>query len=279
MHRWALMLIWLLTACSGPGVLNALAPSKGIAITHDIAYAPGERHALDIYAPAWRDAPVVVFFYGGGWKAGGRSLYRFVGVSLAKRGFLVVVPDYRVYPEVLYPAFVEDGAAAVAWTKAHVAEHGGDPNRITLMGHSAGAHIAALLTLDKAFLGRHGLNPDHDLAGMIGLAGPYDFLPLRDPELFTIFAPAGDLATTQPITYARAGAPPLLLLTGDVDTVVLPRNSVRLAERITALGGRAEVWRYSGVGHLGILGAMASVLSWWAPVLDDCVAFLNREQG
>jgi predicted esterase len=132
-----------------------------------------------------------------------------------------------------------------------------------------------MLTLDKSFLERVGLDPDRDIAGMIGLSGPYDFLPLHDPDLVPIFAPAGDLALTQPITHARAGAPPVLLLTGTGDTVVYPRNSLRLAARIEALGGRATVRPYSGVGHMTIVGALSGLLSWMAPVLDDCVAFMR----
>ena len=278
MPRWIclVMLCWPLFACSPTTVLNALAPSSGIAVTRDIAYATGARHALDIYAPAITNAPVVVFLYGGGWRDGDRSGYSFVGATLAARGFVVVVPDYRVYPEVLFPAFVEDGAQAVAWTKAHIQAFGGDPARIHLMGHSAGAHIAALLILDGRYLAQQGLDPDRDIVSMVGLAGPYDFLPLTDPVYQRIFAPAGDLAVTQPITFARVGAPPVLLLTGRDDTTVLPRNSENLAARITALGGRAEARAYPAIGHLLVLGAIAGALSWTAPVLDDCVAFLRK---
>ena len=278
MRRFAspLLLTLLLSACSGAGVLNALAPTQGITIVPDVAYAPGPRHALDIYKPAQSHPPVVVFVYGGGWRTGDRADYRFVGAALAARGFLTVVPDYREYPEVKYPGFVQDAAAAVAWTKAHAAQYGGDPDRLFLMGHSAGAHIVAMLTLDKAFLAAEGLDPDRDIAGMVGLAGPYDFLPLTDPVLGTIFAPAGDLTLTQPITYARPGAPPMLLLTGENDTTVLPRNSQRLAARVTALGGRAEVRVYPGIGHIMLVGALSRALSWLAPVLNDSVAFMRQ---
>ena len=275
--RPVLMLTWLLSACSGTGLLNAMAPSRGIAVSDGVRYADGDRHRLDLYRPAADGAPVAVFLYGGGWRAGDRGMYRFVGAALADRGFLVAIPDYRVYPEAAFPGFVEDAAAAVAWTKAHAAEYGGDSSRMFLIGHSAGAHIAALLTLDKSFLGRVGMDPDRDLAGTIGLSGPYDFLPLHDQELEPIFAPAGDLALTQPITFARSGAPPLLLLTGDADRVVYPRNADNLAARVTALGGRAEVRRYSGVGHMTIVGALSGLLAWKAPILADSVTFMRAE--
>ena len=270
-----LMLTWLLSACSGTGLLNAVAPSQGIAVTTDVPYGEGPRRKLDIYKPSQPSAPVVLFFYGGSWKTGDRSMYEFVGKAFASRGFLTIVPDYRVYPEVRYPAFIDDAAAAVAWTKAHIADYGGDPDRVFLVGHSAGAQLAAMLTLDKAFLGRVGLNPDRDIAGMIGLSGPYDFLPLNDPDLDRIFAPAHDLAETQPINYARAGAPPMLLLTAESDTIVYPRNSIGLAARMKTLGGRAILKTYSGVGHLTMVGALSGLLSWKAPILDDCVAFMR----
>ncbi len=273
--RPAVMVTWLLGGCSGAELLNAIAPGAGIAVTTDLAYGEGPRRKLDIYRPDRLNAPVVIFIYGGSWKSGDRSMYRFVGGAFASRGFVVVVPDYRIYPDVAYPAFIDDAAAAVAWTKANIAEYGGDPRRIFLVGHSAGAHIAAMLTLDKAFLAHVGMDPDRDIVGMIGLAGPYDFLPLNDPVLETIFAPAGDLTKTQPIEYARSGAPPMLLLTGEGDTTVYPRNSRRLAEAIQGKGGQATLKVYSGVGHVTIAAAFSRLLSWKAPVLDDCVAFMR----
>lgn len=273
--RPVLALTWLLGGCSGPALLNAFAPTRGIAVVSNLSYGERPRQTLDIYRPSQRRAPVVVFLYGGSWKSGDRSMYPFVGAAFADRGFVTVVPDYRVFPEAAFPTFVDDAAAAVAWTKAHIAEYGGDPERIFLIGHSAGAHIAAMLTLDKAFLGRQGLDPDRAIAGMIGLSGPYDFLPLHDQDLVPIFVPAGDLRITQPIEFARAGAPPMLLLTGVDDTVVYPRNSQVLAARIVALGGHARVKTYDSVGHLTIVGALSGVLSWKAPVLDDCVAFMR----
>lgn len=275
--RSILILTWLLSGCSGADFLNALAPSNGIVVVEGVPYAAGERHSVDIYRPGRSGTPVVVFLYGGGWKAGDKAMYRFVGAALAERGFTVVIPDYRVYPAVLFPAFIDDAAASIAWTKAHVAAYGGDPDRIFLIGHSAGAHIAAMLTLDRSYLGAVGLDPDRTIAGTIGLAGPYDFLPLNDAELDDIFAPAGDPRTTQPISFARANAPPMLLMTGENDNTVYPRNSRALADRIAALGGRATFVSFKGVGHVTIVAALSRVLSWMAPVLDQSVAFMRHE--
>ena len=266
----------LLSACSPVTILNALAPSSGITETRDIPYAPGDRHQLDVYAPQNRpSAPVVVFIYGGGWKDGDKSRYRFVAAALAARGFLTVVPDYRLYPTVRFPAFLQDNAAAVAWTKANIAGFGGDPKRIFLMGHSAGAYNVAMLTLDPQWLGAGGLDPDRDLQGTIGLAGPYDFLPLHDPELEIIFAPSGDLRLTQPVTFARGNAPPLFLAAGSADRTVRPGNTEHLSAAIRRAGGQAEERIYPGVDHIRIIGAMTGVLHWLAPTLSDVTGFLN----
>ncbi len=270
-------MLTLLSACSPVTVLNALAPKAGITETTGIAYAPGVRHGLDIYAPAAGGShPVVVFIYGGGWKDGGKADYRFVGAALAAKGFLTVIPDYRLYPEVRYPAFLRDNAAAVAWTKANIARYGGDPARIFLMGHSAGAYNAAMLTLDRQWLAADGLNPDRDIAGTIGLAGPYDFLPLQDPELEDIFAPAGDLRLSQPIAFARGGAPPMFLASGTADKTVWPRNTEHLAAALRADGGVVEERLYEGVNHTRIVGALAGALTWLAPSMKDVTGFLDR---
>lgn len=277
--RWFLgfVMFSVLSACSPVTVLNALAPKAGVIETKNVRYAPGDRHDLDIYAPrSEKAAPVVVFIYGGGWKDGNKSEYRFVAAALAARGFLTVVPDYRLFPQVRFPVFLQDNAAAVAWTKANVARYGGDPHRIFLMGHSAGAYNVVMLTLDRQWLEAVGLNPDRDIAGTIGLAGPYDFLPFHDPELQDIFAPAGDLRLSQPITFARGDAPPLLLATGTADTTVLPMNTDHLTAAIRRDGGVVEERLYPGVNHIKIIGAMAGLLHWLAPSMADVAGFLDH---
>lgn len=279
-RRAGLALLWALSSCSPASVLNALAPSGGIVETRDVAYADGDRHGLDIYAPAGiPQAPVVVFIYGGGWKSGAKAGYRFVAASLAAKGFLVVVPDYRLFPQVRFPVFLQDNALAVAWIKANVARYGGDPRRIFLMGHSAGAYDVAMLALDKQWLGAVGLDPDRDVAGVVGLAGPYDFLPFHDPELEDIFGPAGDLRLSQPITFARGSGPPMFLAAGNADTTVLPRNTRNLAAAIRRDGGVVEERIYPGVDHIKIIGAMSGLLRWLAPSLADVNGFLRRVAG
>src|SRR5579863_3784483 len=191
-----------------------------IKLTRSVAYAGHSRHRLDICRPAAAAAaPVVVFFYGGAWRSGNKGLYRYVARALARRGYVAVVPDYRVYPQARYPDFLEDGAQAVRWVKDNVARFGGDPDKIFLKGHSAGAHIAAMLSIDPRWLDQVGLAPGRDIAGLIGIAGPYDYLPLRDETLKAIFGGA-DRPETQPIFHVTPGAPPTLLMTGSRDRLV-----------------------------------------------------------
>jgi len=242
----------------------------------DIRYTEGARGKLDIYRPRGADgAPVVVFFYGGRWSSGRKGLYQIVGRALRARGYAVVIPDYRIYPKVRFPAFVEDGAQAVRWTRDHIAAYGGDPRRLFVVGHSAGAHIAAMLSLDPQWLNRVGLDATRDIAGLIGLAGPYDFLPLKDADLIEIFGGA-DRPQTQPITFAHGRKPPALLVSGDTDKLVRPGNSTRLAERLRQSGNDATALLYRHFGHITLLAAYAPFLWNFLPAMRDLDAFVAR---
>jgi acetyl esterase/lipase len=265
----------LLTACSPARVLGSLEPAAQGGEVDGVAYAAGPRHAMDIYLPAKGEgpAPVVVFFYGGSWRSGDRATYRFMGRSLAACGAITIIPDYRVWPETGFPGFLEDAAASVAAARATASQYGGDVSRLFLMGHSAGAYIAAMLALDPAYLAAAGVDQRTALAGVVGLSGPYDFLPLRDPVLEEIFAPVGP--RTQPITYAANARAPILLLTGASDTTVYPGNSERLAARVRETGGRADVKVYPGIGHIGLLAAFAAPLRFLAPARTDVCRFFG----
>lgn len=273
------VLVALMAYLSPAGVLNAVAAAGGgYSRSEGLAYGGGQRRSLDVYRPssASGKAPVIVFLYGGGWEDGDKATYRFVGAALAARGYLTVIPDYRVYPEVRFPAFLQDAAAAVAWTKRHAAEFGGDPDRLVLMGHSAGAHIAAMLAYDRQWLAAVGLDPERDVRGLIGLAGPYDFLPLHSDTLRAIFGPPEGLAATQPITFVDGRGPPAFLATGLNDDTVDPGNTSRLALRIRERGGEAETRIYDKVDHRSLIGAMAFPLRFLAPVLRDVDAFARK---
>lgn len=267
----------LLTGCSATGALNALVPHATYEARDGIAYGSHPRQKLDVYLPpghAGQDpaAPVVVFFYGGNWKSGDRGDYRFVGEALASGGAVTVIVDYRLYPEVRYPAFLDDGAKAMAWVFAHARELGGDPARIFLMGHSAGAYNAAMLALDPRWLGAQRAR----VAGFIGIAGPYDFLPIGNPDTRRAFNWPDTPPESQPIRYAATGAPRSLLLAARRDNLVDPvRNTLGLAGRLKAEGVDVTAELLDGVSHTTVIAAMASPLRFLAPVRARVLGFLG----
>lgn len=247
--------------------------------TVGIAYGPDERQKLDVYVPvdaAEKPYPVLLFFHGGAWRDGEREGYGFLGRAFAARGIVTVVADYRKAPKVRFPAFVEDAASAIAWVQKNIGQYLGDADRMYLMGHSAGAHIAMMAALDPQWLAAKNLDST-SIKGVIGLAGPYDFLPLTTDSSKIALGQWPDLDETQPINYARADAPPLLLLTGDTDTVVKPRNSKVLAARMAELGGMARLKIYPKVDHADIIMAIARPFRSKAPVLSDSIAFIKGQ--
>ena len=264
----------LVAGCSPFALINGLAPAKTHRANRDLAYGPHPRHRLDLYRPsAGAAAPVAVFFYGGNWHTGNRGDYLFAGEALASRGIVAVVPDYRLYPEVRFPAFLEDCARAVAWTQANVAQFGGDPRRLVVVGHSAGAYNAAMLALDPAYLRAAGMAPG-TLRGLVGLAGPYDFLPLQSEISRAVFGFPDTPAATQPINFVTAAAPPTLLASGANDQTVDPRNSARLAAQLRRNGVPVREIVYPRLGHSTLIGALAVPLRAIARVLDDVARFI-----
>ncbi|MEP7207934.1 MAG: alpha/beta hydrolase [Casimicrobiaceae bacterium] len=271
----------LVAACSPLGVLNGIATADGSHRVGSRPYGDHPRQVLDVYAPhdgGASPAPVIVFFYGGNWNSGDRRDYRFIGEALAGRGFVVVIPDYRLYPEVRFPAFLQDGARAVRWTIDHIGEWGGDPRRVVLMGHSAGAYNAAMLAFDRQWLAGAGVAPG-TIRALVGLAGPYDFLPLQSSITRGVFGYPDTPLSTQPIQFATAAAPPSLLVTGANDGVVDPGNSSRLAAALRTHGANATVITYPGLGHRLLVGALATPLGFLAPVLEDVATFVNARTG
>jgi acetyl esterase/lipase len=269
-------LVLALSACSPTAVLNAIAPRDGVTVTRDVAYQDGSRHRLDVYAPlpSATPAPVVVFFYGGGWESGSKEMYRFVGAALAARGVMTVIPDYRLYPEVRFPAFMEDAAAAVAWAHDNATRLGGDPHRLFLMGHSAGGQIATLLALDGSYLRAAGLLPERTIRGVIGLAGPYDFLPLHSDTLKAILGSEAEQQRAQPINFVSTDAPPMLLLAARDDDTVDPGNTMRLAARLRTAGVSVEAELYPNVGHKTLIAGFSWPLTFLAPVREAVLRFV-----
>jgi acetyl esterase/lipase len=246
----------------------------------NVAYGTLPEHRLDVYSPGTPSAtprPLVVFWYGGRWESGGKDDYRFVGAALAEIGAVAVLPNYRHYPLVKMQGFMEDAALAAGWTALHGAELGTDPNRVYLMGHSAGAHIAALLTLNQRYLEVLGRQAPA-IAGVIGLSGPYDFLPLLDPDLQDMFGPPERYPDSQPIHFVRPGAPPMLLVHGLADETVRPKNSINLAAAMQAQGVAVTLKTYPGVGHADTVAALSVPARRRAPTLAEIAAFLQPKE-
>jgi acetyl esterase/lipase len=263
-----------LAGCSPARLLNLTISTRDILIDRDLPYGDGPQRRLDVYRPraaTAEPAPTVVFIHGGRWQAGAKGDFLFVGQALASAGLVTVIPDYRHWPDVTWRELIDDAEAATRWAAAESPRFGGDPARLFLAGHSSGAHTAAMLAVDPARLA--DVRPS--LRGLIGIAGPYDFLPARDADIRAMFAGV-DPALAQPVGVAGPGAPPTLLLHGLGDEVVRPRNSEVLATRLRALGTPAEVRLYPNVGHIDIVGALSTTLRRQAPTFVDLTAFVRR---
>lgn len=258
-----------LTAANVPALFGKFERRAGI------AYGELPRQSLDVYVPAGaQDRPIIVFWYGGGFENGQKSYYRFVGATLADAGYVAVLPDYRVYPDVKFPVFVDDAAQALAWVVKNARDIGGDPRRIYLAGHSAGAHIAAMLAYDPARLDRAGV-ARATVRGYIGLSGPYALNP-NSKVLNEIFAAPYVLRDWQPATLASAGAPPALLLHGEADTVVDVGHARRMAEKLTSLGVPVTLRTYPGRNHRDTVAAFAAPAPHKLPVMAEIRAFIGE---
>ncbi len=256
-----------------PGVLFNRLVAENVGIRRGLAFGPGSRQKLDVYRPApeMDRKAIVIFYYGGGWRRGERSMYRFVGAALAAQGFTTVIPDYRLYPEFGFPEFMEDAALTYAWVQSRL-NSGGLRRPVILMGHSAGGHIAALLALDPRYLADCPAP-----AAVVGLAGPYAFDPTTWPRTSDIFrAAANDPGSARPVAFVSADAPPMFLSRGAEDKVVAAFNADDLAEGLRAKGVYVENRLYAGMGHAGLVLALARPFRWRAPVLSESVAFIDH---
>ncbi len=276
----------ILGACSPLGTLNlVLADDDGVSTVEGIVYGPESRHRLDVYTPAQpttKNRPTVIFFYGGSWRNGERADYRFVGQALARRGVVAIIPDYRLYPQAKFPEFMHDAAKTVRWVVENAGKLQVDAARISVAGHSAGAHIAATLALDTRYLAAEGLRR-HRIAGVIGLAGPYAFDPLAYTSTRPVFENTGDIGNARPAVLAAGydpdrGArdlPAFTLLHGADDTTVFPKNSKILAKALRAAKVRVRYSVYPDIGHYKILLAFYPAFRSAAPVLEDVVDAVN----
>jgi len=266
----------VLPSCSPVDALNATVATDGVSVQRDLAFAPGPRGMMDVYRPenGKTKLPLVVFFYGGSWNSGNKDDYKFVAAPLARQGVVVAVPDYRLVPEVRFPTFIEDNAKAVAFARAHAAEWGADPNRIFLMGHSAGGYDVLMLAMDPRYLAAVGMDRSK-LAGVITMVAPADFLPLDDAATIAAFGQVKDLEQTQPVHFADGHNPPLLLLHGKDDRLVYLRNSQAMAARVEDADGPVTLKVYPGLGHIGIVTSFAPLFDGRAPVLQDVMDFIH----
>ncbi len=265
-------------------IVNTLARLDRYQHIQDIPYGPTRQNRLDLYIPqAGTDPPTprptVIFFYGGCW--GGcttfpKENYRFVAQALTSENYLAVLVDYRLYPQVKFPDIMADASQAVEWVAGNIADYGGDPDQIVLMGHSAGAHLAAMLTVNKTYLKPTTYSRLH---GLIGLAGPYDFLPFTADYQRQLFGPEPQYPASQPINFVDGTEPPVLLLYGNHDTTIHPHNIESLTQRLQATGGKVIAKRYDGLDHAGLLGALSIPLRPTQPVMTDIVQFLSQSTG
>ncbi|AMB45027.1 alpha/beta hydrolase [Methylobacterium sp. AMS5] len=271
-----------LSGCSPLALFDALGPRDkgGRLAIRDAAYGADPRQRLDVFVPTVpvARAPVLVFFYGGSWNSGSKDDYAFAAQALAAQGFVTVLPDYRLYPKVRFPDFLKDGAAAIAWVRDNIAAQGGDPSRIVLAGHSAGAYNAAMLGLDPEYLRQAGVDP-RVIRAVAGLSGPYDFLPFDQKTSVDVFGQAPDPEATQPVSYAGAHSPPTFLATGDKDTVVRPRNTASLAARLREARVPVQERVYEGLDHADTLLSLSVSFRRKAPVLAEMSAFLHQHAG
>ncbi len=270
----------LAAGCSKVAFLAANVPAVfGSYERHaDMRYGADKQHRLDVYVPDRAPGdprPLIVFWHGGRWSFGDKNDYRFVGAALAELGYVAVLPDYRHYDQVKLPGFMDDAARAALWAVAHGAEFGADPHRLYLMGHSAGAHMAALVTLDPRYFAAAGQSVPR-VAGVIGLSGPYDFLPLLEPDVQDMFGPPPLYPESQPINFVRADAPPMLLLHGLKDDTVWPKNSRNLATALGARGVPVTLRLYPKLGHADTVAALSKAARGRAPTLADIAAFVKQ---
>ncbi len=268
-----------LAACAPVKVLNTIAAAGGgFREAADVSYGPLARQKLDLYTPTTAAPPggwpVVVFFYGGSWNTGERADYRFVGTALAAKGVLTVVADYRLYPEVRYPDFLRDSALALGWSLTEAKRLGGDAKRVFVMGHSAGGYNAAMLALDGRWLAEAGHAPS-ELAGWIGLAGPYDFFPTDNADAQPVFFHPDYPANAQPIEFGASAGRPAFLGAPINDTLVSPtRSTEALARKLQSAGTPVTLKLYERPSHATLIGAFGAPLRFIAPVLDDVTAFI-----
>ena len=268
---------------NGPAVLDTVdrltGGSRDTVQLAEAPLGPSARSKVIVHGPQNAGAadprPVLLFAHGGSWNKGSPDDYGFIARAFVPEGFIVVLSGYRLHPEAKYPAMLEDTAAAIAWTRANIAQYGGDPDRIVLAGHSAGAYNVVMTALDRRWLEAAGAG-DARIAGVIGLAGPYDFYPFDSEATRASFGDAEAPESTQPVNHITAKAPPKLLIHGEKDTLVRPRNSRELARRLLDTGAEVQTHFFPDMEHNDPLLALASPWRKNRSVLDRVLEFARK---
>ena len=268
----------IIISCSPLKTLNILSGASEARTEKDLAYGPHPRQKLDRYSgdESSSGSPVchIIFVYGGSWEDGSKGEYGFVGSELAKSGYLVSIPDYRLYPDVTYPEFVNDIALSIS----HEVEYAAGKNRpVVLMGHSAGALIAGLISYNPKYLRSVGLDPSL-VAAFVSVAGPHDkFLPTEKTRWTNIFGKdKHEQLQALPVNHVQASAPPTLILHGEDDEIVTPESAKSLHQALTEKNVMSVIKMYPGVGHKRIVAAIGSPLQNLAPTLEDINSFLGE---
>lgn len=276
--RWSMfaLVASVLAACSPIRVADALLQTGDFVRTKDVVYGSDTRERLDVYRPrsARGPSPVVIFLYGGRWQSGSKDQYGLLGDALTRRGVVAVIPDYRLYPSVKFPGWVDDAVEAVKWTRRNIQRFGGDTTQIWIVGHSAGGHTVALLALDEHYLRDVGL-ASNAVKGFVSIAGPVD-TEWTDADVQALMGPREGWPATYPRNHINGSERPLLLLHGSSDKTVSPRNSESLAASIRERGGCARSIIYRGVGHVEIVVALAVPGLKIAPAMDDLLKFMRQ---
>jgi len=271
--------LFLLSGCTSFSFFAANTPASFGHYTRlpNLAYGNATRNKLDVFKPDGtdHDVPIVIFIHGGGWDSGDKAQYKFVGAAFAEQGYVAVLPNYGLYPQVRSPVFLQDVARAIVWVHQHAAEWRGDVNRIYLVGHSAGAHIAVMLALNAEYL-QHAGGDAQWLKGVVGLAGPYDFLPFTYPYMNDLFGPPERFAESQPINYVRPDAPPMLLMHGLRDHTVAPTNTRQLHDAMAKLGVNVPVEYFQDATHADLLAAFSFIRNRKPPVMASIKQFIDH---
>jgi len=268
------VVLFLFAACAPVKFLNTITPSGSYKLAKDVAYMDSEtggaRQKLDIYQPKQpkANAPVVVFVHGGSWDTGTKNIYKFVGEAFAGQGYTTVIPNYRLYPEVMYPEFINDTAAAIAYTAKRYSEQG-----VIVIGHSAGAYNAMMVTVEPEYLRAQGVDVCRAIAGMVGLAGPYGAFPLKADKYVTIF-PDRHTADDAPVNLINGPTPPLYMAIGDADTTVSELHSLKLQEIIRARGGLADFKIYPDLTHTSVVKVLSRYFDEDSELKADIMSFI-----